>query len=164
MAEQSREKLQHYLSATKAGPFNRIAKGFEELGNALNPQEQTRTYIDGASSTVTTGFQPSWSFTGNVYSDDTVNKLLLDKAIMRAKGDDAIVWMLNVYTWEEEGVSEYRAYLQECTWMPGSDGGGSGEGDVEFSGEMRAKGDPIHGAASITVVDGKYTATFTPAP
>jgi hypothetical protein len=166
MAEQTRGNLSHFVSKTVDGTFDRLAKGISSMSNALNPQEQTNTYIDDSSSTVTTGYNSEWGIDGSVYDTDPALDMLHDMAVNRDKGDDAIIYMVNAFGWMEgkEISDSVRGYRQECNFAPGSDGGGDGGSDVSFSGTIRAKGNPIYGDVVITkdLNTGFETCTFTP--
>lgn len=151
MAEQNRGELRHYISKTEAGTFNRLAKGISTLGNNLNPQEVTHTYIDDSSSTTTTAFQEEWPVEGVVYSGDAAANMLRDMARKRAKGDDATIYHIVGDHWVEGSTADtFEAYRQKCTWSPASDGGGDGGSDVTFSGSLKAKGAPVYGTIAIT--------------
>lgn len=164
--EQNRGELRHYISETETGTFTRAAKGISSLGSSLNPQEVTRTYIDDSSSTTTTGYQPEWPVDGNIYDGDTVMDLLHAKAVARAKGADAQLWMLNAFMWQEgTETGSVKGYKQQVTWLPDSDGGGDGGSDVTFSGTLRAIGNPVYGDIVITEATDTTpeTAAFTAA-
>lgn len=149
--EQNRGSLRHFISKSVDGPFIRVAEGITSLTSNLNPQEVTRTYINDKSSTTTTGFQEEWPVDGNVYDGDPAMDMLFQMAIDRAKGPDAILYMVNVRTWADGAETDAKlAYRQRVTWLPASDGGGDGGGDVTFSGTLRAAGGPEYGEAVIT--------------
>lgn len=151
MAEQNRGELRHYISKTLDGPFVRLAKGISSLGSNLNAQEVTRTYIDDSSSTTTTGFQEEWPVDGNIFFDDPAMDLLYDMAVKRAKGADALLYMVVLRKWDDgTAAGSKKAYRQQVTWLPASDGGGDGGGDVTFSGSLRAAGSPVYGEGVIT--------------
>ena len=165
MAEQSRGELRHYLSKSSSGPWNRIGDGFSSFGGNLNPQEETTTYINDKSSTVVTGYQEEWPLDGNIFSEDKAADMLHDMAVDRVKGDDASVYLVNAFMWQEgTAPGSVKAYRQQVAWLPASDGGGDGGGKVTFSGTLRAKGAPIHGEAVITkdADTGVESVVFTP--
>jgi hypothetical protein len=151
MAEQSRGKLLEFIGREINGPFMRLGMGFSSMAGNMNPQEQTRTYINDFSSTTTTGYQPEWPMDGNIYNGDPANDLLYDMTWNRVRGDDATVYLVRVKGWEEgDAPGSFKAYRQFCNWAPGSDGGGAGGEDNTFSGTLRAKGDKVDGEAVIT--------------
>lgn len=160
--EQNRGELRHYISATETGAFTRAAKGISTLGSNLNPQEVTRTYIDDSSSTTTTGYQAEWPVDGNIFDGDPVMDMLHDMAVSRAKGADAQLWLINAFMWRDgTEAGSKAAYRQRVTWLPDSDGGGEGGGDVTFAGTLRAVGDPVYGEAVISETGSGETAVFT---
>lgn len=149
--EQNRGELRQYLSETINGPFHRLAEGVTSLGSNANPQEVTRTYINDKTTTSTTGFQWEWPVDGNIVDGDPVMDMLHEMAVHEAKGDDALLYLLAVYMWQDGTAADSKkAYRQQVTWLPASDGGGDGGGDVTFSGSLRGAGDRVHGEAVVT--------------
>ena len=143
----------------------RLAKGFTSMAGNMNPQTQTTTYIDDYSSTTTTGFEPEWPVDGNIYSGDPSNDLLHKMTWEMAKGDDAIIFLVRVMTWEDgTEPGTFKAKRHKANWAPASDGGGAGGENNTFSGTIQAKGDPIFGSAEYEIdpVTGWETCTFTP--
>lgn len=152
MGTLNRGELAHFMDVESV--FYRLAKGMVELSSAANPQEKETTYIDDSSEATVTGYQPSWSITGDVYNSDPVNDKLYDLAWKRAKGDGAVLTMINVQKWtpSENSPTKFKAYKQLGTWIPDNDGGGSGGETVTFGGNFKAKGDAVYGWATITEV------------
>lgn len=165
MGTQNRGQLAHFIAAAGKSTYDRLAKGFTDMASNLNPQTREVTYIDDSSDSTTTGFQPSWPVSGDVYTDNKANVLLYDLSVNRAKGDAAVVELLVARMWEESETASgvYKGYKQKTTWVPDSDGGGAGGETVTFSGNLNAKGDPVMGW--ITIVPGvggaEATATFS---
>lgn len=151
MSDKNRASLRTYIGESIDGPFNRLAWGVSSFSSALNPQSETSTWINDVSTTTTTGFQEEWALDGNVFDDDPVMTMLLQKAINRDKGEKAKLYLVQVYTWLD-GVTAntYQAYRQPVSWLPSSDGGGDGGGKVVFSGTFSSAGDNVHGEAAIT--------------
>jgi hypothetical protein len=164
MAEQPRGQLREYVSDSIDGPYFRLAKGITSLAGNMNPQTKTNTYIDDFSSTVTTGFQPTWPVDGNIYTGDKANELLYKKAWEMAKGDAAQVYYIRAKRWEPgDGLGSYAAKRFLCNFAPASDGGGAGGEDNTFSGELQGRGEPTFGEVVITrdPITGVETCVFT---
>ena len=147
MSTQSRGQLQYYLSKTGTGTdYVRLAKGIESLDSALNAQTVEKTWIDDSSESNTTGFQPSWSVSGDIYAGDDASELLYEMTWNRARNEDAEIYLIVLQGWEEGSTpGAFKAYKQLCSWAPESDGGGSGGETVTFSGTLNAKGDAEYG-------------------
>ena len=166
MGLQNRGQLAHFLADKDETAYTRLSKGFGELSSSKNPQTQEKTYIDDSTDSVTTGYQTSWSVSGDVYTEDAANELLLDLAIKEAKGDEAVVYMLVARLWEPSANNPEtvcKGFKQKCSWVPDNDGGGSGGESVTFSGSLNAKGDRVHGWITITRPSsgGTWTAEFS---
>jgi hypothetical protein len=153
MGSQNRGQLVHFLGAADAGPYTRLAKGFSELSSSMNAQTKDVTYIDDSVDSTTTGYQRSWSVSGDVYTENAANELLFKLTYDQAKGDEAVVYLLNVLMWkpsEDNPTTVFQGYKQKCSWVPDNEGGGAGGDTVNFSGALNAKGDPVYGWATIT--------------
>lgn len=127
--------------------FWRMGEGFSESNESLNPQTATTNYINGKTSSVTTGYQESWAISGERYVDDVVNDMFAHMAETRAKGPDAAVIMVTVNYYEEHlthpGI--YHAYRQPATYSPESGGGGAATDTVTISGTVNGSGVPMDG-------------------
>ena len=166
MSLQSREQLAHFLGTKEATTFTRLAKGFSELSSSLATTTQEKKYIDGSADSITTSIEASWTISGDVYTENDANDLLYDLAYHRKRGDDAVVVMLVAQMWKpgtNNPELDFKGYKQECTFAPDNSGGGTAEESVTFSGELKAKGDPIYGWITVTKPgDGTPgTATFS---
>ena len=153
MGSQNRKQLGHYLSQTETGLFTQLAKGFSDLSSTLNAQTKEVTYIDDSSDSTITAYARSWEVTGDVFTDNPANELLFRLAYTQAKGDDAVVWLINVIGWqpsENNPETVFKANKQKCSWIPSNDGGGAGGETVTFAGTLAAKGDPVYGWATVT--------------
>lgn len=158
MGLQSRGQLSSWVSKTKTGPFNRLAKGIETLDNAKNPQTNEFTWIDDSSDSNTSGFQESFAVSGYFYDGDPASEMLHEMAWTNAKNEDASLYYCIVRHWEEGTTSgTYDAKLLEVSFAPENEGGGTGGENVTFSGTFNAKGDPISGSFEMD------TKTFTAA-
>lgn len=160
---QNRGQLAHFIAKPGETTFDRLGKGFTELASNLNAQTKEVTYIDDSSDSTTTGYQPSWPVSGDYYDEDPANMMLYDLAIALAKGPDAVVAMLCAQMWapSENDENTYKGYKQECAWVPGSDGGGTGGETVTYSGALNAKGDRVPGWVTIDKSATPWTATFS---
>lgn len=133
--------------------YHRIGEGFSDTNEALNPQIQQRNYVNGKSSSITTGFQENWPISGERYVGDAANDMLAEMADSRAKGPDAAVIMVTVNFFEEaesagtpgEGTGIYRAFRQQGSYSPESGGGGAATESVTISGAVNGSGAPIEG-------------------
>ena len=84
---QDQKERGRYLAkgdASEPITFYRIGEGFSDTNESLNPQIQQRNYVNGKSSSITTGFQESWPISGERYVGDYANDLLSDMADKRA--------------------------------------------------------------------------------
>jgi hypothetical protein len=174
MGQQNRGQLAHFLADKDETLYQRLAKGFSELSNSSNAQTREVTYIDDSTDSTITAFQNSWGIQGSVYDEDPVNDMLLDLSIKQAKGDNAVLYMVQVYLWKpsvNNPDTVFQAFKQQVAWVPDNDGGGAGGDTVSFSGSLNAKGDRIHGFAKITKSDDpaipwtcEFTTTEPPEP
>jgi hypothetical protein len=166
MGTQNRGELAHFLADKNETAYTRLAKGFTELSSSMSPQTQEKTYIDDSSDSVTTAYQVSWAVSGDIYTLDAANAMLHALAVRRAKGDDAVVYLLVARLWEpgtNNPTKDFKGYKQKCSWVPDNDGGGAGGETVTFSGALNAKDDPVHGWITITKppAGAVWTATFS---
>jgi hypothetical protein len=146
--------------------FWKVAKGFTDLNASLNPKTTDKTYIDDTTETITNSFQVKWEVSGDFYMKDPASEFLYKQSKKLVMGDDAIIWVIRVDTWEtvEDCEGWYHGYLHECTWVPSNDGGGAGGESVTFSGTINGKGDRTEGYVQIspaTDLVKAETATFT---
>ena len=156
---QAREARGLYLvkasgaAATGAQAFYRMGRGFSDANEQMNPQVKQTSYIDGRSSSVTTGFQESWPISGERYVGDYANDLLAGMAELRAKGPDAGLVILTVNFYEEAaddadpdvGLGIYRAFRQGASYSPESGGGGAATDSVTISGTVNGSGTLVEG-------------------
>lgn len=133
--------------------FYRVGEGFSETNESLNPQTQQTNYVNGKTSSTTTGFQESWAISGERYVGDAANDLLSEMADSRAMGPDADLIMITVNFYEEwesstvpgAGAGIYRAFRQTASYSPESGGGGAATDTVTISGTINGSGAPIEG-------------------
>jgi hypothetical protein len=137
----------HFLSDRLESGYNRLAKGFTELSDSLNPKTKEVTYIDDFVDTINTGYQTSWGVSGDFYDNDPANEMLFDMSNRLVRGEDAIVYMLVAYMWKKSENQEnlYRGFRQECIWIPSASGGGTGGDSVTYAGNLNARGDRLFG-------------------
>lgn len=147
---QDQKERGRYLAkgdASEPITFYRIGEGFSDTNESLNPQIQQRNYVNGKSSSITTGFQESWPISGERYVGDYANDLLSDMADKRAKGPDAALIMVTVNYYEEHETIPgiYHAYRQPGSYSPESGGGGAATDSVTISGTVNGSGTPMEG-------------------
>lgn len=160
---QNRGQLAHFLAKPGETTYDRLAKGYTDMESTLNPQTREATYIDDSSDSTTTGFQVSYSISGNYYDEDPANMLLFDMSVRLVKGPEAVLSLVEAHLWREhETVSgTYEGFKQECTWVPESSGGGAGGDTVTYGGSLNGKGDRVHGWVTIDKSVTPWTATFS---
>jgi hypothetical protein len=168
MSVQTRGSLSHFLGdKTDTPPYVRAAKGFSDLSDSIDPQVKEATYIDDTTESTTIALKRSWSFSGDRYTENPANDMLYELTRSRAKGDDAVVYMVNVEEWEPSANNPdtvFRAEKWKCSWAPTSGGGGTGGESVTFAGTLNGKGDPVDGWATVTKdpdPDIPWTCTFS---
>lgn len=133
--------------------YYRVGEGFSETNESLNPQTQQTNYVNGKTSSTTTGFQESWAISGERYVGDVANDMLSEMSDSRAKGPDAALIIVTVNFYEElesesvpgAGAGIYRAFRQTGSYSPESGGGGAATDTVTISGTINGSGEPVEG-------------------
>ena len=158
MIKQTRNNPKYFLAKTVDGPVNHLSKGISYMGGNHNAREITLTYINDSPSSTIRGGQAEWSVEGNIFWGDPASDLLHEMATHRAKGDDAIVYMV-IVTDQEEGTESgsFSASRQQCNFAATEE-----PGDITFSGSLKVKGGPVHGKATVSkdLATGFETCTF----
>lgn len=124
-----------------------MGTGFSTLDEALNPKVESTQYIsDSSSTTSVTGYEPQFSFEGDVIKNDAVIELLRAMGATLATGAGCEVEVVVYDAWEEN-VTTKQAPAQKFTMAVAMDSTASGSGGEKlgFSGTLHAVGDPIQG-------------------
>lgn len=163
---QNRGRLSHFIHPLGQTTGHRLGRGFSEMSGNLGPQTREVTYIDDSYDSCINAYQPNWPVSGDYYDQDPANMLLYDLSVNLAKGVDAALMLIEARTWDkhETKTDTCRGFKQECIWAADSGGGGAGGETVTFSGQLKARGERVHGWVTITPGrDGAPdTATFSP--
>lgn len=167
---QERKRLAHFISRVNAEEgivfpvYHRLGKGFTDMSSNLGPFSKDVQYIDGSNETITTGYHPSITVSGNVYDKDPANQLLVEMARQMVTGPSALVDYITAYMWmpSEKRTDAYHGFYMKYTWIPEVDGGGAGDDVVTFTGNLKSVDDRKQGWVIIDKeAQPAWTATFS---
>lgn len=140
--------------------LNRMTN-FTTMSQSKNPSEYSRRYIDKHIDDVdVTGYSPAIAYAFDQYSENEVHKSIAQVHDDELIGDDALRTVVVVDLSTEGTTSGTFAAIQR-TYSVIPDADGDSTDAYTYSGNFRAKGDPIKGTATTT--DGWKTCTFTAA-
>lgn len=141
-------KLFYGVGGSESSSFVRM-RGFTDASTSKNPIEYTAHYVDEPNETsAVTGYSPSTSFTfdrfvGNAVHDDIVE--MLDNEVL---GSDAERYLVKVDFSKPADKGGYHAVKRKVAVIGDSEG--SGVESMQYSGNFKTAGTPIHGIAQIS--------------
>lgn len=136
--------------------YHLIGEGFTDLSESKGAKEYSRKYVNYKTEVSDViGYAPSYSYTCDVISGDTVVDEIVSITDYEKIGTDAHREVITVNGWKPGTTSgTFEAFQRKFAVIP--DAKGSGTEALIYSGTLKARGDMVPGSFNVE------TSTFTP--